>query len=85
MGEARARELRALEAKNEAVLVDSHRKEALAVQQERNLIAREIHDVLAHSLTLIQVQSTAELVAARTALRLPRTLCVRFVVSRMRP
>lgn len=39
----------------------------LAVQEEERLrIAREIHDVLAHSLTLIKVQSNAGLVASRT-------------------
>lgn len=64
--EARACEMQALEARNEALLADRTRQQALAVQRERALIAREIHDVLAHSLTLIQVQSTAGLVAARS-------------------
>ena len=37
-----------------------------AQEEERLLIARELHDVLAHSLTLIKVQANAEIIAART-------------------
>ncbi|KQB83693.1 sensor histidine kinase [Corynebacterium oculi] len=41
-------------------------EERAARQGERILIAQEIHDVLAHSLTLITVQSSAGIVAARS-------------------
>lgn len=37
-----------------------------AQEEERLLIARELHDVLAHSLTLMKVQAQAGLVAAKT-------------------
>lgn len=37
-----------------------------AQEEERLLVARELHDVLAHSLTLIKVQANAGIIAART-------------------
>ena len=37
-----------------------------AQEEERLLIARELHDVLAHSLTLIKVQANAGIIASRT-------------------
>ena len=37
-----------------------------AQEEERLLIARELHDALAHSLTLIKVQANAGIIAART-------------------
>lgn len=49
---------------NEALEGEAERRESLAVQMERTRVAREIHDVLAHSLTLIHAQATAGLVAA---------------------
>ena len=36
-----------------------------AQEEERLLVARELHDVLAHSLTLIKVQANAGIIAAR--------------------
>ncbi|MDO5031224.1 sensor histidine kinase [Corynebacterium sp.] len=44
---------------------DRRAREAAAHREERLLIARELHDVLAHSLTLLKVQANAGLVAAR--------------------
>ncbi|MDK4294725.1 sensor histidine kinase [Corynebacterium accolens] len=37
-----------------------------AQEEERLLIARELHDILAHSLTLIKVQANAGIIAAQT-------------------
>ncbi|MCH6196382.1 histidine kinase [Corynebacterium mastitidis] len=42
------------------------REHEAARKNERLLIAREIHDVLAHNLTLINVQSSAGIIGART-------------------
>lgn len=40
-------------------------REAAAHREERLLIARELHDVLAHSLTLLKVQANAGLIASK--------------------
>lgn len=42
------------------------REHEVARERERILIAQEIHDVLAHNLTLINVQSSAGIIGART-------------------
>ncbi len=47
-------------------------REAAAHREERLLIARELHDVLAHSLTLLKVQANAGLVASREDLQSAR-------------
>lgn len=49
---------------NEAMEDEAERRESLAVQMERTRVAGEIHDVMAHSLTLIHAQATAGLVGA---------------------
>ena len=43
----------------------AHERFRQAQEEERLLIARELHDVLAHSLTLIKVQANAGIIAAR--------------------
>ena len=73
--------------------VERQARQREAQEEERLLIARELHDVLAHSLTLIKVQANAGLVASGTseeALRTIRTEAdgalaeVRSIVSSLR-
>ncbi len=53
----RARYLAGIEAQNLALLREREQAIALAKAEERNDIARELHDVLAHSLAVIAVQA----------------------------
>jgi len=54
-----------------ALARDEAQRSRLAVQDERAAIAREMHDVVAHSLAVVVVQADGALYAARTALDQP--------------
>ncbi|MGD8149505.1 sensor histidine kinase [Ornithinimicrobium sp. Y1694] len=60
-----------LEAQNRALARDQAQRSRLAAQDERAAIAREMHDVVAHSLAVVVVQADGALYAARTALEQP--------------
>lgn len=45
---------------------EAHQRAELAIHQERVRIASEIHDILAHSLTLVHARSTAGLIAGKS-------------------
>lgn len=45
---------------------EAHQRAELAIHQERVRIASEIHDILAHSLTLVYARSTAGLIAGKS-------------------
>ena len=55
-----------LRQRNAALEREAAQQRTLATQLERNKIATEIHDVLAHSLTLIHAEATAGIVSAKT-------------------
>lgn len=57
-----------LTAQNRALARDQQQRERLAAQDERAGIAREMHDVVAHSLAVVVVQADGGLYAARQAL-----------------
>jgi signal transduction histidine kinase len=57
--------LSALQAQNEALRRDQEQRAGLAAQQERARIAREMHDVVAHGLSVIVVQAEGAAWAAR--------------------
>ena len=59
--------LAALEAQNEALRRDQEQRGRLAAQQERARIARDMHDVVAHGLSVIVVQADGAAWAARHA------------------
>lgn len=56
-----------LREQNEALLRDQEQRERLAAQQERSRIARDMHDVVAHGLSVIVVQADGAAFAARHA------------------
>lgn len=45
---------------------EAQQKATLAIHQERTRIASEIHDILAHSLTLVHARSTAGIIVGKT-------------------
>lgn len=57
-----------LREQNEALARDQAQREALAASGERASIAREMHDIVAHSLAVVVVQADGGAYAARTAL-----------------
>ncbi len=59
--EARRREQRALELEARAIRAEfeRERRAADAVQEERSRIARELHDVIAHEVTVMTIQAAA--------------------------
>ncbi|MGO0577097.1 sensor histidine kinase [Ornithinimicrobium panacihumi] len=60
-----------LQAQNRALARDQAQRARLAAQDERAAIAREMHDVVAHSLAVVVVQADGALYAARVALESP--------------
>lgn len=58
-----------LQAQNRALARDQSQRARLAAQDERASIAREMHDVVAHSLAVVVVQADGGLYAARQALQ----------------
>lgn len=60
-----------LKAQNRALARDQAQRTRLAAQDERAAIAREMHDVVAHSLAVVVVQADGALYAARAALDAP--------------
>ncbi len=57
-----------LREQNEALARDQTQREALAASGERASIAREMHDIVAHSLSVVVVQADGGAYAARAAL-----------------
>ncbi|RIK15663.1 MAG: two-component sensor histidine kinase [Acidobacteria bacterium] len=60
-----------LQAQNRALARDQAQRTQLVAQGERAQIAREMHDVVAHSLAVVVVQADGALYAARQALDRP--------------
>lgn len=60
-----------LEQQNAALARDQAQRARLTAQSERASIAREMHDVVAHSLAVVVVQADGALYAARRALAQP--------------
>lgn len=59
--------LMSLESRNAALVRERDQRAQLAAQEERTRIAREMHDVVAHSLAVIVVQADGAAFAARNA------------------
>jgi signal transduction histidine kinase len=57
-----------LREQNEALARDQEQRALLAAQRERASIAREMHDIVAHSLSVVVVQADGGAYAARSAL-----------------
>lgn len=57
-----------LREQNEALARDQEQRAQLAAQRERAAIAREMHDIVAHSLSVVVVQADGGAYAARAAL-----------------
>lgn len=66
IAERHRRELDELASRNEALHAEAQARETLAAASERNRIAREVHDIVAHSVTLIQVEAATGLAIAET-------------------
>jgi signal transduction histidine kinase len=66
-----------LQEQNAALARERDQRARLAAQEERSRIAREMHDVVAHSLSVIVVQADGGAYAARNSRQDPRTSVVR--------
>ncbi|MET0190526.1 MAG: histidine kinase, partial [Pseudonocardia sediminis] len=66
IAERHLRELDELARRNEALHAEARTRETLAAARERNRIAREVHDIVAHSVALIQVEAATGLAIAET-------------------
>lgn len=63
---AQEKELREAEERRIQRERETEQKATLAIHQERTRIASEIHDILAHSLTLVHARSTAGIIVGKT-------------------
>ncbi|WP_157508895.1 sensor histidine kinase [Luteipulveratus halotolerans] len=61
-----------LQAQNAALERDQEQRAALAAKDERTRIAREMHDIVAHSLSVVVVQADGGAYAARSGSRSPQ-------------
>ncbi len=60
-------QLAALEERNRLLAVERDQRAEMAAARERTIIARELHDIVAHSLTVIVVQADGAAAAVRAA------------------
>lgn len=77
----RARYRSRLDEQNAALLRDRDQRIALAAQQERTRIAREMHDVIAHGLTVVVVQANGAAYAAEHAKTWERAQAARALLT----